>query len=97
MSIPTNPEDAFLRIGRAEHANLLSDLTAANQRADRAEGLLHGADDRAELRVRERHAANGMQLPSKRIGAGDHTTTQKETRAGATPQQRLSEGFSVQE
>jgi hypothetical protein len=95
MSNPI-PEEAFLNVPRAEYAKLLSDLTGANQRADKAEAMLADADTKAELRVRERYASNGMTLPGKLIGAGNHTVTQKESLSGATPRQRLSEGFTVQ-
>ena len=109
MTNPTNPKNAFVEIARPEYEKLISDLTEANQRAVLAEQRAvlaeqravlaerMTADERAELRAREASAAAGFVLPAKIIGAGNHTVTQKETSSGATPRQRLAEGFSVQQ
>jgi hypothetical protein len=88
--------EADLVIANAAAAKLQTDLTAATQRADKADADLKIADTRAELKVRELYASNGLVLPAKQAGAGDHTVTQKPDNAALTPRQRLAAGFNAQ-
>lgn len=76
------------------------DLKAANQKAtdataakDKAEADLKTTDERTETRLREISARNGGTLPPKAAGAGDHT--QEETKADATPREKLAGIFKV--
>ncbi|MGA3170359.1 MAG: hypothetical protein ABSE62_05040 [Chthoniobacteraceae bacterium] len=92
--------DADLKVATDASAKLTTDLDAsklslaeANTAKTTAETNLKTSDDRAELKVRELYAANGLVLPKvKATVAGEVAATDP----ALTPRQRLAAGFKAQ-